>query len=163
MRKQLVLLAIIVLISAVSAFGTDLKVNVPFDFVTGNTTLSAGEYTISTVGNGNALMIRNFENQVNVFSLANYAERMTIPEVTTTWSPVVSSIPEVTGTAFDKVPSTHNTGYSVVLTQYGEKFFLSKVWLGFQGRVIPESKLEHQTKMAGLPAPQTVVLVANAR
>ncbi len=41
MKKQMVLFAIIVLISAVSAFGIDLKVNVPFDFVTGNTTLSA--------------------------------------------------------------------------------------------------------------------------
>lgn len=159
MKKPLLLILILMLVGAVSAFAVDLKVTVPFDFTVGETTLSSGDYYFTPIGNYSAIQIRNFEKPVTFLTLSTYTSRMTIPEVITQWAPATVAAPEVPGVAASQPQEISNNGYSVIFTKYGEKYFLSKVWYGLQGRNLPETDAEHQLKMAGSPS-DTVALIA---
>ena len=162
MKKPLILLFILMLVGAVSAFAVDLKVTIPFDFTVGGTTLSSGDYYFTPAGNHSAILIRNFQKPVTVFTLTTYTSRMTIPEVITQWTPAVIAAPEVPGVAASQPQEVSNTGYSVIFTKYGEKYFLSKIWYGLEGRNLLETDAERLLKMASSTS-ETVTLIATAR
>lgn len=77
MKKHLstmLLTAVGMTLSAAAAYAqTDLNANVPFEFRTTNTSLSAGKYAITTGTRGNAevIQIRDLSSRHTIFVLAN--------------------------------------------------------------------------------------------
>ena len=162
MKKQILLLVLLTLVSAVPAFAANiLKVYIPFEFVVADKTLPAGEYYLIGLGSNSIVRVRDFDRHISVYTLSDYTQRMTIPEVTTQWVP--GELLETPGLANTPEPMVTESAYdSAVFHKYGEKYFLSTMWLGFIGRTIPESKTERQLRTAGIFTPaETVVLLAD--
>ena len=156
MRKALAFFGIIVLVCAASALAVDVKVDIPFSFIVGNKTLSPGEYIFT--GNAATTRIRNMDQHVNVFMISDYSERTSIPKVTINWSPTADRDSVTAGLA---QPTADSQYRCAVFTKQGDKYFLSRIWAGFQGRKFPEGEIERQLKSADLYSePQTVVLAA---
>ena len=95
-----------------------LSATIPFDFIVGKTTLPAGAYTVSALGNGaRTLQVRStdFKSSIMVVTLGVHA---------------VSAKNEP----------------RLVFHRYGNKHFLVTVWSDYskEGRGIPESSLERE-------------------
>jgi hypothetical protein len=163
MRKQLVLLVLVALFSVPVFAEGILKVNVPFAFVAADKTLPAGEYYFVSYGSNGIVRIRDFNTHISVFSLSDYAQRMTIPEVITQWMPGPGEVPEIPGMENATNPAPIQDGYNcAVFSRYGDNYFLSTIWLGYSGRTFPEGTMEREIKSAQLfTNPETVTLVAN--
>lgn len=77
-----------------------IQVNIPFDFVAGNTKLPAGEYLVKTVGPDNALVLIDRKDAVgSAFILTQAA-----------------------------VASEPKSESKLVFNRYGDRYFLSQVW-----------------------------------
>lgn len=124
MRKSfLSKIAMITLFIAVAASGVAAQagsrvvVNIPFDFVVGEKTLSAGEYTIKTISRNSsqALLVQSADGSESVLTITNRVEAR-----------------------------ASQANSKVLFRQYGDKYFLSQVWTrgSTAGRELPRSKAE---------------------
>jgi hypothetical protein len=77
-----------------------LVVNIPFDFVAGNTQMPAGEYSVKTLGPTNAMiLIARKDSAASAFINTNAA-----------------------------VTSEPKTESKLIFDRYGDRYFLSQVW-----------------------------------
>lgn len=128
MKKQgltlIIASSLFLLLSSVSAFAQEdrVKANIPFDFIVGQTTLPAGEYTISRglPNEHDLLLIRNEDNRHAAFILAN--------DTTTQVTPRESDL------VFNKI---------------GGEYFLAQLWMDGDntGREIPEPRAERRLEI----------------
>lgn len=131
MKRQMVKGLTMVILIATVAFATAVvsangqsslrvKGHIPFEFVVGNQTLPAGDYTVrSATDSGAALMIQNAQSSIATVRLA---------------SPIR--------------PKTNKLDARLVFHRYGQNYFLSEVWEGGDstGRQLRESKQERAIK-----------------
>jgi hypothetical protein len=119
MRRQwFILLALSLLVAAPSANAQTprLSVNVPFDFIVGGETLSAGEYTIESLNiDGRVLSIRDFDGQAVSMVISNRCQSLTVSEQT-----------------------------KLVFHRYGNDYFLAQIWVAgnSSGHELPYSIVE---------------------
>ena len=131
MRKQLtkgfamlmLVMALAFATAVVSANGQSLttKANVPFDFIVGDKTMPAGDYSVRSMNSsGDAL-------KIGCESSNQAAVRLTIP---------------ASGTSKSS---------KLVFHRYGQRYFLAEVWSdgGAQGRELAKSKQERAIEKEG--------------
>ena len=109
-----------------------LKVSIPFDFLVGETRLAAGEYHVKSVSQYTT-MIQSLDARASATALTSAASAGKISDVG-----------------------------KLVFNQYGDQYFLSKIWVPASdtGRELPKSKLEREVaRNMSKPGP-TVVAVA---
>ncbi|MFL6448452.1 MAG: hypothetical protein ACJ746_12280 [Bryobacteraceae bacterium] len=111
-----------------------LKANIPFEFRIGNTTHTAGEYSVvrSTVG-CDVLLIRNLDGQSGATAFSSISVQTK--------------------------PTESSEKSRLVFHRYGKTYFLSQVWQGDStGLQLHRSKAERTIahQMAGLRTPDTV-------
>jgi hypothetical protein len=112
-----------------------MVVNIPFDFVAGNSKLPAGEYSVKTSGPLNTLILISRDDS--------------------TASAFVSTQPAVA--------SEPKTESKLVFNRYGDRYFLSQVWTAgnSSGRQLLKSNREREmSQSAKLEAQGEVTLVA---
>jgi hypothetical protein len=101
--------------------------NIPFEFVVGDKTLAAGEYSVRPASSeGAALMIQSTDAK-------NFAVRL----------------------SGEKREVKNNTHARMVFHRYGERYFLAEVWNGDNiGRELAKSKQERaiERELAGIPS-----------
>jgi hypothetical protein len=137
MKKQLfALFGLGLLLATASAYGqtTNLKANVPFNFVVDGRMLPSGEYTIQSLnGVDEALTISGSGQKPSIF-LANTCRSLKV--------------------------SDHS---KLVFHRYGDRYFLSEMWVegNSSGRQLPISRREVQ--VAQNETAQQVVVLAELR
>jgi hypothetical protein len=113
---MLMLLVAVTLVTAVvsaNAQSNPIKANIPFEFIVGDKTLPAGEYTVKPATSGGALAIQNADGKGNVVRMTGPTEQKT------------------RGRA------------RMVFHRYGHNYFLAEVWdIGTNGRELAKSKQE---------------------
>lgn len=148
--KVVTLLTLVVTLALASAAvpisaapGDRVMANVPFEFIVGDKTLPAGEYTVGRVSEmaDNAIAIRSKDGKANAIRLTNSLE---------------------TDRSSSKV--------RLVFHRYGNRCFLSEVWTGMSGRRLNKSRNERaiERELAANPskrevasnAPEVVTLIA---
>jgi hypothetical protein len=139
MKKQaLTLVGVLSLVLAAgSAFAQsgEIRANVPFSFVVNHMELPAGQYSITTIGGGNEILVlRGLNNKTVQLVNANSAQANKPADRT-----------------------------KLVFRVYGDRYFLSQIWTAGneRGREMPKSSLESETAMDR--ASHDVVLFASAR
>jgi hypothetical protein len=98
----------------------NVRAQIPFEFVVGDQTVPAGEYSVRTISSSNrALMIQNAEASISTFRLANAI-----------------------------TPKRNKTEARLVFHRYGQNYFLREVWEGGEttGQELRESKQERAIK-----------------
>ena len=115
---------------AASAQTINVKAIVPFSFIVGRSTLSAGEYSLKTMSNGQVLALSNLDAKITELVLANSCESLTAGKT------------------------------KLVFHRYGDRYFLSQIWTegNNRGHEIPISRREEET--ARNSSMKQVVLVA---
>jgi len=118
--KKLAIMGLFLLLSTVAAHGqTGAKVeaNVPFDFVAGEVTFKAGEYSI-----------KRYSKDTLLVSSAGRKTRIIVPA------------PETVA------QTRHDAPQRLVFHRYGDEYFLAQVWLSndADGRGLFSSKAERQ-------------------
>jgi hypothetical protein len=143
---MLMLLVAVTLVTAVvsaNAQSNPIKANIPFEFIVGDKTLPAGEYTVKPATTGGALAIQNADGKGNVVRMTGPTEQKT------------------RGRA------------RMVFHRYGHNYFLAEVWdIGTNGRELAKSKQERavERELASISSKselaqstyETVVVVAAA-
>ena len=113
----MLLLALSLVTASVSAQGSHSEyANIPFDFVTGDTEMTAGRYQVSRMtSNGDAICVRGTENSQSAIKLSNNLVRTN--------------------------PATES---KLVFHRYGNTYFLAEVWIQGEtnGRQIRKSNAE---------------------
>lgn len=138
MKKELSLLGLCLLLLSMLAYAktVNMKVNIPFSFVAGKTTLPPGEYTIEGLGSaGNAIAIRKLvDNSAVGLVLAHRCE---------------SRDPQ--------------NASKLVFHRYAGRYFLAQIWMAGDnsGQELPKSRREVETAL-DYPS-QDVVLFASLR
>jgi len=139
MKKQaLTLVGVLsLLLAAGSAFAQtgEIRASVPFNFIVNRMALPAGDYTISTAGGSDqVLVIRSNSGKALKLATANHVQA--------------------------NQPSKST---KLVFRCYGDRYFLSQVWTrgNARGRQLPKSALE--TEVAMDFTPHDVILVASLR
>jgi hypothetical protein len=141
MRRQvLTLIGVLslVLLAAGSAVAKTLNIRagIPFKFVINKQTLPSGQYSITTLAasNGRTLMIRSNDSRVATIVNSNSTQSLN--------------------------PSKQT---KLVFRRYGDRYFLSQVWVAGEalGHQLPKSGRE--TEVALNNAPQEVVVMAELR
>ena len=138
MKKQVLTLigVLSLLVSAGSAFAqaTKINVDVPFNFVVNRTTMPAGSYTISNIGMGGTLVLRGTDNKAIKLVNASY-DHLSKPSDRT----------------------------KLVFRCYGNRYFLSQIWMegSDRGRQLPRTAAE--TEVAMDFTPHDVILSASLR
>ena len=102
---------------------TNMTVKIPFDFVAGRSTFTAGEYDIRSIGS-NTILVRS-TSQTRAAMVMTYADmKLKAPEQST-----------------------------LVFNKYGNRYFLRSAWTGGDryGRLLMESPAERETERAGAP------------
>lgn len=116
---MLSLMALAVMLSSRVAQAQDRVIaNIPFDFAAGSTKLPAGEYTVKVVEATRMLLVQNTADpHASLFIPANTAEANQI-----------------------------QTGSKLVFNRYGDRYFLSQVWMegSSRGRQLLKSKSEKE-------------------
>ena len=137
-RTLMVAAVALVFGSAAYAQEINVRARVPFDFVLGDKTYSAGQYAVETASDNTFFL-----------SVKNIDDKAT--QGLTSSHPCISSKP--TGPA--------NQG-KLVFHRVGNKYFLFRVWVGDStvGREFPISPREMQMAMNGLKT-ETVTVTAN--
>lgn len=125
-------------LAAVSADAQSMKVNIPFDFSVGNTALPAGTYSVQQAiphANANVLVLRRTDGSAQALSMGTRLETITAVK-----------------------------GPQLVFHKYGNRYFLSQVWLkgGNAGAEIREGTLERELAKGGSSAIVATV-IADAR
>jgi hypothetical protein len=123
--------------SALAQSPEKVIVDVPFNFIVGDKTLAAGEYSVRNISTGRtqALLIRSADGRSAYITLTN----------------------PVQGSSVRK-------GARVVFKQYGDRYFLSQVWTpGVDvGRAVPKARLQREAESeearAANAGPATVTL-----
>ena len=114
--------------SALAQAPLKVVVNVPFDFVVGDKTLPAGEYSIRTIASGrsDALLVQSADRRTASIILTQVAQAASIQKEA-----------------------------KLLFTQYGGRYFLSQVWTpGIDvGRAIPKSRLQREAEAEEIRAP----------
>ena len=120
LRAMVVALGLLLVVSAAKAQSTNVRANIPFDFVVGNQTLSAGTYQLSSIDNVRGITVRN---------LANREARMVL-----------------THDASKLQPSDNTV---LIFHRMGDEYFLSEIWVegNSRGVEVPQSKIEKQMAM----------------
>ena len=115
---------------AASAQTINVKATVPFSFIVGRSTLSAGEYSLKTMSNGQVLALSNLDAKITELVLSNSCESLTASKT------------------------------KLVFHRYGGRYFLSQIWTegNNRGHEIPISRREEET--ARNSSMKQVVLVA---
>jgi hypothetical protein len=92
-----------------------LRANVPFDFIVGDKTLAAGEYTVASIDqDATGIRVSGKNNHQNAIRLSNPVEA-----------------------------KGSNNRAMLTFHRYGEQYFLSQVWMpGSEGREMLKSKAE---------------------
>src|SRR6266496_1091125 len=83
---------------AASAQTINVKATVPFSFIVGRSTLSAGEYSLKTMSNGQVLALSNRDAKITELVLSNSCESLTASKT------------------------------KLVFHRYGGRYFLSQIW-----------------------------------
>jgi hypothetical protein len=108
-------------VSNAQSGSTQLRANVPFDFVVGDKTLAAGEYRIgqATSTANEAIAVRGADNHQNAIRLTNIVE---------------ANAPKDRG--------------MLVFHRYGDNYYLSEIWMpgSAEGRQLLKSKAEKATE-----------------
>jgi len=130
-------MAITVLASArVATAQSRMVVNVPFAFAVGNTNLPAGEYSVKASEASRTLLLINRSNpEASVVITADAAEALDI-----------------------------QTRSKLVFHHYGDRYFLSQVWLegSSRGKQLSRTDREKETAVAAeIEAFEQVVIAAN--
>jgi hypothetical protein len=131
---SLLLLSLMVAAQVVHAQET-LVVNIPFEFVAGQTTLPAGEYCVEKLGRGSAVVLIHRADRgasAMVMSIATQA----------------------------KAPQSDS---KLVFNRYGNRYFLSQYWSAgsSSGRLLPKSAREKEiSRIARDVTQEQVTLVA---
>jgi len=122
--------------------GNTLRADIPFDFVVGNKTLSAGQYRLNQISaDGSGLSVRNSNGRHNAIRLTN---------------PVTA-----------KAPTKKSM---LTFRRYGNTYFLAQIWVSgsAEGREMIKStaerdlaKGEAEAGLAQNAKPQIVTIVAN--
>jgi len=134
LRSVLLALTVLLLATAAQAQTTNVKANIPFDFVVGGHAYSAGEYTVKSMPQSSvAIRIDNADESEQGVTLS--------------------------GTCEKAQPATQTT---LVFQRLGNNYFLYQIWTegNSAGREFPMSKKEVQlAKNYGKP--QLVIVAAN--
>ncbi|HMD39924.1 MAG TPA: hypothetical protein VKH15_11620 [Candidatus Acidoferrum sp.] len=131
------IMALTVMASTQVAHAQDaLVVNIPFEFIAGNTTMPAGEYSVKVSGpQGTLLIINRTSASASVLMTTN---------------PAAASEPQAAS--------------KLVFNQYGNRYFLSQIWRegNANGRQLQKSSREQETaQVAKLQDQMQVILVAS--
>ena len=133
---SLLVCGLLIGLAATSAHAqSPMKVNVPFDFTIVDTHLSAGQYTIvqaSPQANPRALMLRNADGIVRALSMGIRLESLKVNEP------------------------------KLVFRKYGNKYFLSEVWLsaGDSGTEIRKGSHERELAQTNKTTAESVIVAA---
>jgi len=132
MKRRILITAALAMLAttAASAQTINVRAKVPFSFAVGSSILPAGEYSLQTLGFGNALAMRNRDANVTKLVLSTVCQSRT---------------------------ATKN---KLIFHRYGDAYFLSQIWtegnsLGYE---IPKSAREKE--MATNYSKEEVVLLA---
>jgi hypothetical protein len=134
LRSVLFALTVLLMATAAQAQTTNVKGNVPFDFVVGNHTYPAGEYAIKSIfDDGTAIRINNAEGDAAGIALSNAC----------------------TGSA----PANST---KLVFHRVGDNYFLYQIWTegNSAGREFPKSRVEVQLAQ-NHEKPELVIVAAN--
>jgi hypothetical protein len=141
MKKQaLTLVGVLSLVLAAgSAFAqssNEIRANVPFNFVVNHIELPAGQYSITTMGGSNDVLVLRGLNNKTVKLVNAHAAQANQPADRT----------------------------KLVFRVYGERYFLSQIWTqgDERGRAFPKSDLESETAK-DMSTPHDVILFASVR
>ena len=133
MRRQVLKGAAMLVSIIVLAFATALassaqtrspqmRANVPFDFVVGDRTLTAGSYSVGTIssGSGDAVAIRSTDSRQKAIRLTNAVRE-----------------------------NSKTRRARLVFNRYGQTYFLTQVWTAgsSEGREILKSKAERSAEL----------------
>jgi len=130
-RYVLVVLASLFIVAGARAQSVGFEGNIPFDFVVGNTTLRAGQYTIAPIPmNGSTLLLRRSDSTQAIF---------------------------ITPCLCASGNDSHET--KLVFHVYGNHYFLWQIWRqGYDvGSQLPESRREMEIAHLGHPLKQEIV------
>ena len=133
LRSILFALTVLLLATAAQAQTTNVKASIPFGFVVGDHTYSAGEYTVKSLSQGSAaIRIDNADESEKGMTLSNLCSK---------------------GQPAD--------GTTLVFQRMGDSYFLHQVWTAGNslGREFPMSKKEVQ--LAKNYSPELVIVAAN--
>jgi hypothetical protein len=134
LRSVLLALTVLLLATAAQAQTTDVKASIPFDFVVGNHSYSAGEYTVKSMAiDSAAIRIDNADESEKGITLSSACEKLR--------------------------PATQTT---LVFQRLGNNYFLYQIWTegNSLGREFPMSKTEVQLAKNN-SKPELVIVAAN--
>jgi hypothetical protein len=117
LRSLLFALTVLLMATAAQAQTTNVKANVPFDFVVGDRAYPAGEYRLESMGNGIAIRIDNREQATTGIALS--------------------------GACSGSVPANST---KLVFHRVGDNYFLYQIWTegNLSGREFSKSRAEVQ-------------------
>jgi hypothetical protein len=133
LRSMLFAFTVLLLATAAQAQTTNVKANIPFDFVVGDHAYPAGEYTIKSLSQSSpALRIDNQDESEQGLTLSNTCNKLQPAEGTT-----------------------------LVFQHLGNSYFLYQIWTegNTSGRELPMSKAEVQ--IAKNNKPELLIVAAN--
>ena len=133
LRSMLFAFTVLLLATAAQAQTTNVKANIPFDFVVGDHAYPAGEYTIKSMSQTSpALRIDNRDESEKGVTLSNSCNQLQPAEGTT-----------------------------LVFRHLGDSYFLYQIWTEGKtsGRELPMSKVEVQ--IAKNNKPELLIVAAN--
>ena len=164
MKKQFAVLFILAMCMGVSAYAIEpLQSDVPFSFMVGDQILPAGTYRIDSASSTGAgvVRIRRVDGHEAIFSITRAIQRPGIFEVITTWK-LGADYEEFDTMA--PVKETKSTEFCLVFNRYGNKFFLSKMWIREMGREFVQSASEKAAMALNTNLKrETIVLTAVVR
>ncbi|HEY1470782.1 MAG TPA: hypothetical protein VGF61_17215 [Candidatus Acidoferrum sp.] len=134
LRSVLFALTVLLLASAAQAQTTNVQAKIPFDFVVGNQTYSAGEYTLKSMSQGSAaIRVDNADESEKGITISNACSR---PQ-----------------------PATATT---LVFQRLGDNYFLYQIWSegNSAGREFRMSKTQVQLAKNS-DKPELVIVAAN--
>ena len=134
LRSVLLALTVLLLTTAAHAQTTNVKANIPFDFVVGDRAFSAGEYTVKSMPQSSvAIRIDNVDESEQGVTLSG---------------------------ACDKVQPATQT--ALVFQRLGNNYFLYQIWTkgNSLGREFPRGKAEIQIAKK-YSKPELVIVAAN--
>ena len=140
MKRQIVslvsVLGLLLVAACANAQSVNVKANVPFDFMVGKSTLSAGEYSIQSISTGSSSVLAIRGDKTNqMLAPANHAETLN--------------------------PSPNSR---LVFHKYGNQYFLSQIWLQGEraGREFKITRREAEVAK-NVPTSEDVIVLAALR
>lgn len=141
MKKIQALSSLCILIAAaavpLAAQSITVTANIPFEFVVGDHTMPAGEYTVSNAVGTNALTIGARDGSALVF----------------------------VGSALLRADEGYPDTSELLFRRYGNQYYLSEVWSSATpiGRELLKSRTERELTKTSAVKPETEIVLAQAR